>query len=80
MRMLFPCPFNVAADELGGVMVEAYGHVSFVEGDIIYPMRGDLCLSEGFKVMIKASRYATCQHLSGSFEIPDDFLLLGVYA
>ena len=79
-EVLIPNSLYVVADKHGRVMVGAHGHVPHVPSHVIYAMRDNLAFCERLEVMVERLGLSYAENLPGSLEVPEEFLLLGVYA
>ena len=79
-QMPVPNPLDVAAHELGGVVVCSNGEVTRVVGDVVDAVGDNRPGGEGREVMVEGLRGRRAVDLPRALEVSNHLLLLGVYA
>ena len=79
-KVIVPYPLDVVADKLGGVVAYSHCHIADISGNVIYAVRNKHSVTERTEVMVVRFQNSVRKSLAGSFEVPEQFLLLGIDA
>lgn len=79
-QMGIPYVFNIVTDEFRSIVALPDSYVSYIFLHVIDAMRNDFSIGKIGKVMVKSLGLSCTLHSSLTFEVTDEFFLLGVYA
>ena len=79
-EVIVPDPLDILTDKLGGVVTDSHCHITDIPCDIVYAMRYKRPVTERAEVMVVRPQTSIRECLARSFEVAEQFLLLGVDA
>ena len=79
-EVIVPDPFDVLADKLRGVVAGSHCHITDIPCYIVYAMWDKRSATERAEVMVVRPQASIRECLARSFEVAEQFLLLGVDA
>lgn len=80
LHVVIPYILDVLTHKFGGVVAGAYRKIAGIACQVVNAMRHNRPIGEGFEVVVERLGRCGAKDLSGTLEIANHLLLLGVYA